>query len=127
MICPSRRCRLVICNLNLGSMRFQFLSALLVLAFVGMLNSTGTDRSASFVLDQAIIPGMAPDTKRTWNLAWYNVLLDGGGALGALGAGVPTVLQHSFAYSVFTSYRIVFLGYCGLCLMVAAIYLFLSQ
>ncbi len=31
--------------------------ALLLLAFVGMLNGTGTDRSAAFALEQAIIPG----------------------------------------------------------------------
>lgn len=103
------------------------LPVLLVMAFVGMLNGTGTDRSASFVLDQAIVPGLAPNIKRTWNLAWYNVVLDGGGSLGALGAGLPVVLQHRVSSSVFGSYRIVFFGYCGLCLIVAAIYLFLSQ
>jgi MFS family permease len=52
--------------------------ALVIMAFVGMLNGTGTDRFASFALDQAIVPGLAPDSKRRWNLAWYNVLLDGG-------------------------------------------------
>jgi MFS family permease len=99
------------------------LPVLLIMAFLGMLNGTGTDRSAAFVLDQAIVP---PDAKRTWNLAWYNVLLDGGGSLGVLGAGLPIILQHRFASSISGSYRIVFLGYCGLCLIVAAIYLFLS-
>jgi MFS family permease len=54
------------------------LPLLLITAFVAMLNGTGTDRSPSFVLDQAIIPGLAHDAKRTWNLAWYNVLLASG-------------------------------------------------
>ena len=103
------------------------LPVLLMMACVGMLNGTGTDRSASFVLDQAIVPGLAPDGKRTWNLAWYNVLLDGGGSLGALGAGLPLVLQHRFTFSVFGSYRVVFFGYFGLCLIVAVLYLFLSS
>ena len=76
------------------------LPVLLVAAFVGMLNGTGTDRSASFVLDQAIIPGLAPDTRRTWNLAWYNVLLDGGGALGALSASLPVALQSRLSLSI---------------------------
>jgi MFS family permease len=102
------------------------LPVLLVMAFLSMLNGTGTDRSASFVLDQAMVPGLASDAKRTWNLAWYNVLLDGGGSLGALGAGLPIILQHRFAASVSSSYRIMFLGYCGLYLVVAAIYLCLS-
>ena len=47
------------------------LAVLLAMVFIGMLNGTGTDRSASFALDQAIVPGLAPDSKRTWNLAWY--------------------------------------------------------
>jgi hypothetical protein len=56
------------------------LPVLATLAFVGMLNGTGTDCSAASALDQAIIPGLVSDKRRTWNLAWYNVLLDGGGA-----------------------------------------------
>ena len=128
--CGRKRSLLVLSLLSaLGGLALAFspkLTVLLVMAFLSMLNGTGTDRSASFVLDQAIVPGLSSDTKRTWNLAWYNVLLDGGGSLGALGAGLPTLLQQRFASSVFHSYRIVFLGYCGLCLIVAAIYLFLS-
>lgn len=102
------------------------LPLLLITALIGMINGTGTDRSASFALDQAIVPGLAPDVRRTWNLAWYNVLLDGGGSLGALGAGLPLLLQHRFTFSLLSSYRIMFLGYSGLCLMVAALYAFLS-
>lgn len=103
------------------------LPILAILAFVGMLNGTGTDRSAASALDQAIIPGLVSDIKRTWTLAWYNVLLDGGGALGAMAAALPIVLQRQLSVSVLHSYRLVFLGYFGLCLSVAALYLFLSQ
>jgi len=81
------------------------LGVLLTMVFIGMLNGTGTDRSASFALDQAIVPGLAPDFKRTWNLAWYNVLLDGGGSLGALCAGLPLFLQHRLSFSLLSSYR----------------------
>jgi MFS family permease len=49
------------------------LPVLVTLAFVGMLNGTCADRSAASALGQAIIPGLASDMKRTWNLAWYNV------------------------------------------------------
>jgi MFS family permease len=100
---------------------------LLVVAFVGMLNGTGTDRSPSFAIEQAIIPGLAPDSARTWNLAFYNALIDGGGALGALAAGIPLLLQHRAGLGVFTAYKILFLGYAGLSLAIAAIYLFLSS
>src|SRR5215813_8430832 len=41
---------------------------LLIMACVGTLNGTGTERSAIFALEQAVIPGLAPDTRRTWNL-----------------------------------------------------------
>jgi len=102
------------------------LGVLLTMVFIGMLNGTGTDRSASFALDQAIIPGVAPDSKRTWNLAWYNVLLDGGGSLGALAAGLPLFLQHRLSFSLLSSYRVVFFGYSGLCLIVATLYAVLS-
>jgi predicted MFS family arabinose efflux permease len=102
------------------------LPVLVMMAFVGMLNATGTDRSAAFALDQAVLPGLVSDVRRTWTLAWYNVLLDGGGALGALGAGVPILLQHYRALSVLSSYRIVFVSYSGLCLLVGTLYLLLS-
>jgi len=102
------------------------LALLLTLVFIGMLNGTGTDRSASFALDQAIVPGLAPDSKRTWNLAWYNVLLDVGGSLGALCAGLPFFLQHRLSFSLLSSYRVVFFDYSGLCLTVATLYAFLS-
>jgi MFS family permease len=99
---------------------------LAMLAFVGMLNGTGTDRSAASAIDQAVIPGLVSDVRRTWNLAWYNVLLDGGGALGAMAAGLPILLQRHFPVSILHSYRLIFLGYFGLCLAIAAIYFFLS-
>ena len=82
---------------------------LAIMAFVGMLNGTGTDRSAAYVLDQAVIPGLAGDARRTWNLALYNLFLDGGGSLGALAAGLPLLLQPRRALSLLSSYRVVFL------------------
>jgi MFS family permease len=102
------------------------LPLLAIIAFIGMLNGTGTDRSAAYALDQAIVPGLVPHTRRTWGLAWYNVLLDGGGSLGALGAGLPFLLQHHLSLAILTSYRLVFLGYSVLCVVVAVVYLCLS-
>jgi MFS family permease len=69
------------------------LTILLPLALVGMVNEMGTDRSASFALEQAIIPGLVPNERRTWSLAWYNVVLDAAGSLGALAAALPFLLQ----------------------------------
>ncbi len=69
---------------------FHFgLPAMIALAFLGMLNGMGSDRSPAFALEQAAIPGLVADEKRTWALAWYSVVLDASGALGALAAGIP--------------------------------------
>jgi MFS family permease len=73
---------------------FSDASALVPLAFVGMLNGMGRDRGAASALDQAILPETVPDSRRTWALAWYNVTLDAGHAVGALAATAPTVLMR---------------------------------
>src|SRR6266568_3240879 len=98
----------------------------LALAFVGMLNGTGTDRSPSYAIEQAVIPGLAPDTKRTWNLAFYNALIDGGGSLGALAAGLPILLQHRLGLPLLAAYKTLFLGYAALSVVIAATYVLLS-
>ena len=102
------------------------LPLLLAMVFVGMLNGTGTDRSATFALEQAVIPGLASDARRTWNLAFYNVLIDGGGSLGALGAGLPALLQHQFNFSLLGGYRVLFLAFSGLYLATGVLYSMLS-
>jgi predicted MFS family arabinose efflux permease len=84
---------------------------LLFLAFVGMVNGMGTDRSAAFALEQAIIPGLVSNRSRTWGLSWYNVLLDSGGALGALGAGLPLVLSNWLHVGLVAGYRYLFVAY----------------
>jgi MFS family permease len=69
-------------------------AALLPLAFVGMLNGMGRDRGAASALEQAILPATVSDERRTWALAWYNLVLDGGHAIGALAAAVPTIITR---------------------------------
>ena len=100
---------------------------LLGLAFIGMINGMGTDRSATFALEQAIIPGLVPDRSRTWALSWYNVLLDGGGALGALAGGLPLVFQLWWAVDLTVAYKYLFFGYAALQLLTAALYAQLSS
>jgi predicted MFS family arabinose efflux permease len=96
------------------------------MAFVGMLNGTGTERSATFALEQAVIPGLAPYTRRTWNLALYNVLIDGGSSLGAVGAAFPVLLQNQFGFTLLGGYRVLFLAYSGLYVITALLYSMLS-
>jgi MFS family permease len=102
------------------------LPILLLMAFVGMLNGTGTDRSAAFSLEQAIIPGLVPHTLRTWTLSWYNVVLDGAGSLGALAAALPLLLQRWLNLPLLISYRAVFAGCAALSIATAVLYTFAS-
>jgi MFS family permease len=99
---------------------------LMLMAFVGMLNGTGTDRSAAFSLEQAIIPGLVPDTSRTWTVAWYNVVLDTAGSLGALAAALPLLLQRWLDSSLLGAYRAVFVGCAFLSVVTALLYPFAS-
>jgi MFS family permease len=106
---------------------FHFgLAAMVVVAFVGMLNGMGSDRSPAFALEQATIPGLIPDVKRTWALAWYSVVLDASGAVGALAAGIPIVAQKWWGIDLGHSYRVLFIAYVGVSVFTALLYLLLS-
>src|SRR5262249_12305593 len=87
----------------------------------------GTDRSAAFALEQAMIPGLVPDQRRTWSLAWYNLVLDSSGALGALAAGTPLVAQRWLHVDLNASYRALFICYVGASLVSGVLYLFLGS
>jgi MFS family permease len=102
------------------------LPVLLFVAFFGLLNGMGTDRSALFALEQAIIPGLVGDEQRTWSLARYNLVLDAAGSLGALAAALPLFLQRSFQLPLPAAYRTVFIGYAVVNLLTALFYLLLS-
>ena len=101
--------------------------ALLALAFVTMLNGMGTDRSAAFAIEQAAIPNLVSDRQRTWILSWYNVILDAGGALGALGGALPVVIERAADVDLQSAYRFVFVGYSVANLGAAALYLLLTD
>ena len=106
---------------------FHFgLPAMIVIAFLGMLNGMGSDRSPAFALEQATIPGLVPDEKRTWALAWYSVVLDASGAVGALAAGIPIVAQEWWGVDLGQSYRLLFVGYAAISVLTALLYLLLS-
>lgn len=114
---------------SLGALPLVFHSRLVVLApvaFLGMLNGMGTDRSAAFALEQAVIPSLVPDQKRTWGLAWYNLVLDSSGALGALAAALPLLAQRHWGVELTAAYRALFVGYGALNLASGALYLFLT-
>jgi MFS family permease len=82
---------------------------LIPLAFFGMLNGMGRDRGAASVLDQAILPATVSATRRTWALAWYNVALDAGHAVGALAGATPTLLARLAGMNPESAHRTTFL------------------
>ena len=102
-------------------------AGILVLVFAGMANATGTDRSASYVLEQAVLPSLVTDRNRTWTFSWYHLILDAGGAAGALAAGLPVALYRWQAIPILTTYRLIFLGYAALGLICALAYSLLSN
>src|SRR5438270_5391977 len=89
-------------------------AALIALAFACMLNGMGTDRSVAFAVEQAIIPGLAPDRSRTWALSWYNVVLDTSGAVGALSGALPVAIATWRHVDIIGAYRWLFLAYTAL-------------
>jgi len=107
---------------------FHFgLPAMVLIAYLGMLNGMGSDRSPAFALEQATIPGLVPDAKRTWALAWYSVVLDASGAVGALAAGIPIAAEKWWSVDLALSYQYLFIGYAAISVLTALLYLLLSE
>jgi MFS family permease len=100
---------------------------LVVMSFIAMLNGMGTDRSAAFAIEQAAIPSLVSDKRRTWTLSWYNVVLDAGGALGALCGALPIVLQNRAGLDLDTAYKWVFAGYGVANFLAVCLYILLSK
>lgn len=127
------RRRMLLALASLGAMGGIALAAgtelwlLLACAFIGMINGMGTDRSAAYALEQAIIPELMSDQSRTWALSWYNAVLDSASALGALAAGLPWALHHRFALDMTAAYKLLFLLYIGLHVGMAGAYSLLSR
>jgi MFS family permease len=103
------------------------LPRILLFAFLGMLNGMGRDRGAAYALEQAIIPETAAADRRTWALAWYNLVIDAGHALGALAGLAPFLFRRWLGVDVLASYQLAFGVYAGLNLLAAALYLGLSS
>src|SRR3989344_108194 len=102
------------------------ITAVCVVAFIGMVNGMGRDRGASLVLEQAILPGTVPPEQRTRAFAWYNVLQDMGHAFGGVLAALPVLLRESFDADVLASFHVTVAVYAGLLLLSVLLYAGLS-
>lgn len=96
-------------------------------AFVGMLNTQGSDRGAAQALEQAILPATTGDADRTRVFAWYNALADVGGAAGALLAALPALLRDQWKVPELRAYDATILLYAALLVAVAILYARLSR
>ena len=85
-------------------------SALVVAAFLGMVNGMGRDRGGLGTLEQAILPDTAPPERRTWALAYYNLTLDIGHGVGALAGAAPALLIAWLAMTPRAAYNSMLLG-----------------
>jgi MFS family permease len=95
-------------------------------AFLGMLNTQGSDRGGAQALETAILPSTTSAGDRTRVFAWYNALQDTGGALGAALAAVPQLLEDGLALSAATAFGAVIVVYAALLGLAALLYARLS-
>ena len=100
---------------------------LLVLSFFGMVNGLGRDRGPAYALEQALLPETTTPERRTYVLAWYGLLLDGGLALGSLLASLPFVLRQRLGWTPDLAYRTTWLLSAALVLASAAVSATLSS
>lgn len=107
------------CALLISSDAFPVIVAA---AFVGMFNVNGRDRGAIPILEQAMFPATTTDADRTRVFAWYNVLLDGGYAVGGLLAGLPTLLEAAAGMAPLAAMKAALVLFCALYLVSAVLY-----
>ena len=112
---------------GLGLALLSRFAAIAFFVFIGMVNAMGTDRSAAYALEQSVLPSLVKDSHRTWAFSWYHLVLDVGGALGALSAALRVALHRWLGVSILTGYQAILFGYAALGLLSAFAYFFLSQ
>ncbi|HEU5440781.1 MAG TPA: MFS transporter [Ktedonobacterales bacterium] len=93
---------------------------LLVAAFCGTLGTSGSETAPFLPIEQAILPRLAPAARRTALFARYNLVASFALALGALAAGLPSVLAQA-GVPLATGMRLLFALYVGAGLAVAAL------
>lgn len=100
---------------------------ILITAFFGMLNARGKDRGAALVVETAIIPTFEEAQNRTRGFAWYSLIQDIGLAIGGVIAGVPTLLTTFAGVPQLLAFRMTFAIYAGCMIIIALLYLYLSD
>jgi len=101
---------------------------LIIAAFIGTINVTGSETGAFLSLEQAILPQTVKNVqKRNTIFALYNMAGTFAVSGGILLSSLPQLLQENLRLSVVDSFKPLFLVYLSAGLTVAIIYLFLSK
>jgi MFS family permease len=91
-------------------------------AIVGAISPSGKEVGPFLSIEQAALPQTAPDERRTSVFAAYNLVGSLAGALGALAAGLPDLLDLAPP----AGYRLLVWGYAATGLLLAALFARLS-
>lgn len=100
---------------------------LIVTAIIGVLSPSGNEIGPFLSIEQAALSQLIPDQKRTQTFAWYNLAGSFATATGALAGGGLSQLLQGAGYSALNSYRAVVLGYAIIGVILANLFLLLSQ
>lgn len=100
---------------------------LLGAAIVGVISPSGNEVGPFLSIEQAALSQVAPDERRTAVFAWYNLAGSIATALGALAGGTAVDLLQRLGFSALESFRAVLLGYAGIGLLLAGLFLLVSN
>ena len=102
--------------------------ALIIAAFIGTINVTGSETGAFLSLEQAILPQTVKNIKkRNTIFALYNMIGTLAMAGGILLSSLPQIIQENFGFSIIDSFKPLFLIYILAGITVAMIYFFFSK
>jgi MFS family permease len=102
---------------------------LVLAAFIGTINVTGSETGAFLTIEQAILPQTIRDKKKMNTIfALYNMVGTFAMSAGIILSGLPSLLQEQyFAMDHVDSFKILFMMYSILGLVVMIIYLMISK
>jgi len=108
---------------GLGFVSLSALWPLLVVAFVGTINPSSGDVSVFQPLEHTVLAGVTTAATRTTVFARYSFCGSLFAAMGSLSAAVPEWLAHNGTLALVDSFRLMFLLYAVIGIVVWALYL----
>ena len=104
-------------------------AVLTAFAFLGTLSGVGGGGGAQPTqpLEQASLADAAPAARRTDLFAVYGIASTGAAAVGALAAGLPEIFQSHLGASELGAFKVMFVAFVVLLLVVALLYSLLSS